>query len=538
MKKPDHDEQGRRADSLPSRPGHRNLLERVLATPHIAQIVPELRPEMLHRVIQTIGLEDCSELVALATPEQLMRVFDLDLWHSDRPGFDERLDADRFGVWLEVLMEAGPQIAAEKLAGADVDLVVAALAQHIAVSDQAAVRPFKTTDGIESTARRKPESNLSCELGSYLIEARQAGWWDTIVDLLLFLHQERHDFFNRVMGGCRTLSNSAPEIDGLHDLLAAGEQDLFDLALDRERRREKKGYVQPPEARAFLQMSREVRMASDTLAAPNPIARAYFQAIDSTPLGANEPELHRDRVAAFVDMLVGAGVLSDQPRALLNASPDHVETRTVLETQLQQLYELDSAAYATRTEELAFLANTLIAGCSLQGRPFTPREAADAARAACNLGLESRPQKWRQPQLLIDHDLVRTFQVGWSVLYREVCMRAAGSLLQVLAGLHCPDREIQSEINVLQLELAKQWRNGTPWRARDALDVLIKVDMPTWAALVGLIAECPVMHAAVDASLESQKCAISPTAFAFIGHETQVERIAKFLRVLATKLAD
>jgi len=38
-----------------------------------------------------------------------------------------------------------------------------------------------------------------------------------------------------------------------------------------------------------------------------------------------------------VAMLVGAGVHSDQLRALLNASPDHVETRTVLETQLQQL---------------------------------------------------------------------------------------------------------------------------------------------------------------------------------------------------------
>src|SRR5206468_5653085 len=110
---------------------------------------------------------------------------------------------------------------------------------------------------------------------------------------------------------------------------------------------------------------------------------------------ANEPETQRDGVAAFVDMLVGAGVLSDQPRALLNASPDHVETRTVLERQLQLLYELNSDAYATRMEELAFLANATIAGCSLQGRPFTSREASDAAMAICNLGLES----WREERL-------------------------------------------------------------------------------------------------------------------------------------------
>jgi hypothetical protein len=536
MKKPDHDEQGRPLDALRSNRDRRSLLERVLDTPGIAQIVPELRPEMLHRVIQTIGLEDCADLVALATPQQLMGVFDLDLWRGD-PGFDERLDAGRFGMWLEVLMEAGPQIAAQKLAGLDVDLVVAGLAQHIAVFDRSAVGPFTTTDGMEITPRREHKSNVSWEVGGYLLEGKQTDWWDTIVDLLMFLHEEHHDFFNRVMRGCRTLSNSAPEIDGLHDLLTDREQDLFDLALGREQRRGKKGYVPPAEAQAFLQMSRQFRMAGDALPSPNPIARACFQAIEPPPLdapAANEPDTRLDRVAAFVDMLVGAGVVPDQPRALLNASPDDVDNRTVLETQLQQLYELDSAAYATRTEEFAFLANTLIAGCSLQGRPFTPREASDAATAICNLGLENWPGL--SSQFLSNHDLVSAFQMGWSVLYREVCIHTAESLLKTLAGLRCRDREIQAEINRLRIELAKHLRDGRPWHAREALDTLLSLDMPTWAALLGLIAECPVMHAAVGASLETQTHAISPSAFAFIGHKTQVMEIDKFLRILPARL--
>ena len=49
----------------------RRLLDRILDTPHLAHVVPRLQPEVLHRVIQSCGLEDCGELVALATPGQL-----------------------------------------------------------------------------------------------------------------------------------------------------------------------------------------------------------------------------------------------------------------------------------------------------------------------------------------------------------------------------------------------------------------------------------------------------------------------------------
>ena len=36
-------------------------------------------PELLHRVITTCGLEDCTEVVALATPGQLARILDIDI---------------------------------------------------------------------------------------------------------------------------------------------------------------------------------------------------------------------------------------------------------------------------------------------------------------------------------------------------------------------------------------------------------------------------------------------------------------------------
>src|SRR5258706_14710799 len=114
-----------RIDSPAQRPAPdpRALLDRILDVPQLAHVVPRLQPEVLHRLIQRCGLEDCGELVALATPDQLARVFDLDLWRAGQPGLDEQFDAGRFGVWLEVLVESGASVAAQTLANMDAGLV-------------------------------------------------------------------------------------------------------------------------------------------------------------------------------------------------------------------------------------------------------------------------------------------------------------------------------------------------------------------------------------------------------------------------------
>ncbi|HEU4693326.1 MAG TPA: DUF6178 family protein, partial [Vicinamibacterales bacterium] len=63
--------------ALSRRQSSSRLIDRLLDTPHLAHVVPRLQPEVLHRVIQQCGLEDCGQLVALTTPGQLARVFDL-----------------------------------------------------------------------------------------------------------------------------------------------------------------------------------------------------------------------------------------------------------------------------------------------------------------------------------------------------------------------------------------------------------------------------------------------------------------------------
>jgi len=496
----------------------RPLLERILDTPNLALVIPRLQPEVLHRVIQTCGLEDCGELVALATPDQLARVLDLDLWRTGRPGV-EALDADRFGVWLEVLLDSGATIAAQKLQEMDVDLVITALAQHMLVFDRAAVSRPARFDG---------------DVGGYLVVATRTGWWDTIVAVLRLLDAECPDYFRRVMRGCRSLSSSTPEVDGLHDLMTAREQVMFDLALDRERRREKQGYVTPENARAFLQMSRELQLRHATAPPVNPIVHAYFREIEPVTAAPDEsaavPDESAAATAAVIDVLVEAGVLT-QPRALLEGPQGSAPRLAHIQAHMQLARERDPAAYAMRTEELAYLANALMSGCSIQARALTAREASDAAVAVCNLGLENWPPHW-----VSANDFVSAFQVGWTVLHHDVSMYAAQQLIGVLRNLQCEDREIQTGLNALRLELARHCKAGAPWRARDAMDVIVTLDMPAWAALLGLIDECPVLHAGLGASRDSRTRAVSASAFEFISDNSQIASVRAFMASLPETL--
>ncbi|HEX5085710.1 MAG TPA: DUF6178 family protein [Blastocatellia bacterium] len=550
----------------------RALLDRILNTPGLEQVVPRLRPELLHRVIQTCGLEDCGEIVAMATPEQLARIFDLDLWRAAQAGLDEQFDAGRFGVWLEALLESGGAAAAQKIAGVGVDLVVAGLAQHARVYDRAAVTPYETTDGelitFYADAISVFDNGLTFDLGGYLLIARRADSWEAIVEILMSLGAERPDYFHQVMRGCVELSNSGHEVDGLDDLLPEADQAMFDLTADREQRREKQGYTTPAQARAFLQMSRELRLGSAAAPPANPLARAYFRAIDETRAAdadsasgesgllaagseaTTDPTLRvtprdaDDAVAAVYEILSDAGILAPPPRSLPAASEIRAPRFGQIRARLEFALDHDRAAWSARNQDLAYLANTLMAGCSIQARPFTAQEASDAAIAICNLGLENWPSNWLPANatappisFLIDHDLIGVFQVGWTVLHCEVVMYAAEQLIAVLDQIRFDDREIQAELDTLRLEMAKHWRAGSPWRARDALDVIATLDLPAWAVLLALIDECPALHAAAGASQNSRILSVSATDLEFISENKQIASIHEFMRSLPETLS-
>ena len=144
-----------------------SLLVRLLDTPNLPNIVPQLPAELLHGIIQHCGLEDCAEFVALATPAQLSRVLDADVWSAAAPGVDEEFNADRFGLWLEVLMQAGVTVAIDKLAGLDIDLVITGFSRHAAVFDQAVVCQHITLEG-ELAGGYALDRGRVAEVGGYV----------------------------------------------------------------------------------------------------------------------------------------------------------------------------------------------------------------------------------------------------------------------------------------------------------------------------------------------------------------------------------
>src|SRR5205085_554762 len=162
----------------------------------------------------------------------------------------------------------------------------------------------------------------------YIVRARRTDAWDAIVTLLLALDAEHGNYFHAVMQDCRRLSNSRPEIDCLDDLLLASEQHVHDVAIERMRRRSEAGYAAPAAS-----------------------------------------------IEAVIELLTEAGVTAERPRALLEAAnSDPQATRLArLRRVMEYVRDTHETAYLTRSRELAFLANALLAGCSVQSRPFTPQ---------------------------------------------------------------------------------------------------------------------------------------------------------------------
>src|SRR5205823_4859921 len=188
-------------------------LARFLDSPFLARVVPHLAPETLHQLIHYRGLEACGELVTSATPAQLTSLLDLDLWRHAQPGRDEQFDVDRFGEWLEVLVDTGDSVAASTVAALDKQLVIVGLSRYLRVFDPGTFEPTESSDDEPMDRHEMMNSEtrgdvLECEVGGYLVRARRTDAWDAIVTLLVTLDAEQHHCFHAVMQGCRRLSHS------------------------------------------------------------------------------------------------------------------------------------------------------------------------------------------------------------------------------------------------------------------------------------------------------------------------------------------
>src|SRR5260221_623393 len=77
-----------------------------------------------------------------------------------------------------------------------------------------------------------------------------------------------------------------------------------------------------------------------------------------------------EAINAIAGFLAEAGLVTERPRALLEGAGPERSRLTRIRSLLEYVRETNDAALLNRSRELGFLANSLIAGCSVQSRPF------------------------------------------------------------------------------------------------------------------------------------------------------------------------
>jgi hypothetical protein len=363
----------------------RSLIARLIDQPELGPRLRALPAPAFARLVQEVGVEDAGELVALATTEQLVRAFDEDLFRNERPGEREALDVRRFATWLEVLLEAGDGVAAARVAELSEDFVAHALSALLVVLDFESLRSSMEGGGDDADRVEKAiESALSEEIDGYLLIAREPDGWDAALTLVLALDRDHRELLVRLLDRCAAVSaDLCEDLDALSEVLSEGASLAEDVEAEREARRGREGYVEPRAAKNFLTLARTGKGGG----ARDPVTRAYFREVAPKPAHSERPlpEGAAKLLAAIERLAAERPTGAARGRASAKKAALPTATNPLLDA-LRALREVDAPAFDARSEELAFLANVLLAAGSVEGRALRPAEAAEAALATVALG--------------------------------------------------------------------------------------------------------------------------------------------------------
>ncbi len=407
------------------------VLERVLGEPGLVHAIRALSATELGELVSAVGLEDAGEVVALASTEQIAGLFDGDLWQSGEEA-EERFDARRFGLWLEVLSEAGEVAVAQRLTELPLDFLCMAMHRLVLVLDMDTLGQEFQQGGVEDAdgVEKALESQLFEEWEEFRIIDRGLAPWDTVMGALLALDQAHTDVLRALLERCCQLSTSTIEDNGgLYEVLTEPERIETDQRAERDDRRTRQGYVSLSDARAFLRLAArgiEYRTARD------PVTAAHFrEQSQREPAGRQAPPSLARRLPAGVAEPLSELIRASQGelaaptanirRQLAEADAKSASGVGMLEAALASLAQQAPAAHEQRRLELAYLANVLLSASASLERHLRPVEAIEIAVAAVERGIAvelsgkqaTRPRPRAAALLLAETGLDVLFRVGW-----------------------------------------------------------------------------------------------------------------------------
>lgn len=443
----------------------KQLLKTLTDSPALPQFVRTLKAPVLKRLIDRVGLRDAGALIGLTTAGQMREIFEVALWESLVPGQAERLRPERFLEWLDAMLDVSPVFAAQRLIELGDTFLVLNLAPLITAIDR----------GVASGHQEESCACVLCQLaereapfemiGDYIVVGTHDDEWEAVRTTLVELEGEDAEFLYRVLARCSsaaTMRDFAPDTQPLLD----------DETHEREQRRARGGFVTPELAAMFLKIARQA--SREELVAQrdyDPIAKRYFDQLaagaTSTPAvavpadretAAQAPDedifeavaISGEHLRALQGALVDAEIIADQRQALLTGPQGSREPNLELQVRLDRLLETRPGVFAARLSELVLLANVLMSGSWYQGARFTEAEAAEAALACANLGMDwlltqHHPNSTTGRAELIDTiledrpGLVRLFQIGWNLIQR-LPRCSADALLAALRADHVRDQ--------------------------------------------------------------------------------------------------
>jgi len=112
-----------------ARPAGKKRVDALLASDHAEAEVQALSVPELYFLIKDVGLVDCYDLAALATPEQMRGCVDLDAWDRDQP----QLEAVRH--WLAAASDVGFERLGDIWRGLDAELCALLLSRSVVIYD-------------------------------------------------------------------------------------------------------------------------------------------------------------------------------------------------------------------------------------------------------------------------------------------------------------------------------------------------------------------------------------------------------------------
>jgi hypothetical protein len=419
------------------------LLRNIVDDPALPVVLGHMQPKTLARLVDRVGLNDAAELMALVPAQHLLRALDEAVWKSPRPGAIEVFDPTEFIGWLQVWMEVGELFVAERLAAIGDEYLAMCLSSVLLVdcgssngfADDTAELSLNSPTSEETGYSDLPMTDCHAIYGHIVVRPAFEDDWEIIRTALDTLWHHAPDRLLHLLG---TLGSAESMLNTDRRRISLN----LDVAFERESYRERRGYVSPMGARAFL-TSASTTNTDDLLMMSGYdnetrrfLSRIEIEPNDETPIertnrsdrADDEPIESRNEgnelvsVSPSQDQIKTLSLLLENEQIIeplrveSQVSNNQREKQPVLAELLNRLEHENLEAFQQRTRELAYLATVLMAGSSLESQPFTAGLARDAALATCNLGLEFIQSRQSASKLDVEPGLIRLFSIGWQLL--------------------------------------------------------------------------------------------------------------------------